>query len=132
MGGVCPCDTYVCQRGRYRGYQAARTGWPTRCAAPTGCARTGWPGGRLHWGGNGKVEMLFVHPAWRGQGIGRRLLSYVVTTLGASELDVNEQNPQAIGFYLRMGFEVVGRSAVDSIGKPYPLLHMQVRRPFMS
>lgn len=81
---------------------------------------------------NGKVEMLFVHPAWRGQGIGRRLLSYAVMTLGASELDVNEQNPQAIGFYLRMGFEVVGRSAVDSIGKPYPLLHMRVRRPFMS
>src|SRR5262245_14117407 len=26
-----------------------------------------------------KVEMLFVHPAWRGQGIGRRLLSYAVT-----------------------------------------------------
>ena len=77
---------------------------------------------------DGKVEMLYVHPAWRGQGIGRRLLSYAVTTLGTYELDVNEQNPQAIGFYLRMGFEVVGRSAVDSIGKPYPLLHMRIRR----
>lgn len=76
---------------------------------------------------DGKVEMLFVDPAWRGKGIGRRLLSYAVTTLGASELDVNEQNPQALGFYLRMGFEVVGRSPVDSIGKPYPLLHMRVR-----
>jgi putative acetyltransferase len=74
-----------------------------------------------------KVEMLFVHPAWRGRGIGRRLLSYAVATLGARELDVNEQNPQAIGFYLRMGFEVVGRSAVDGMGKPYPLLHMRVR-----
>lgn len=81
---------------------------------------------------DGKVEMLFVHPAWRGQGIGRRLLSYAVTTLGASELDVNEQNPQALGFYLRMGFEVVGRSAVDSMGKPYPLLHMRTRRPKLS
>lgn len=81
---------------------------------------------------DGKVEMLFVHPAWRGQGIGRRLLSYAVTTLGASELDVNEQNPQALGFYLRMGFEVVGRSAVDSMGKPYPLLHMWTRRPKLS
>lgn len=76
----------------------------------------------------GKVEMLFIHPAWRGRGIGRRLLSYAVTTLGARELDVNEQNPQAIGFYRRMGFEVIGRSAVDSIGKPYPLLHMRVHR----
>lgn len=76
---------------------------------------------------NRKVEMLFVHPAWRGHGIGRRLLGYAVTTLGATELDVNEQNPQAIGFYLRMGFEVVGRSAEDGIGKPYPLLHMRTR-----
>jgi putative acetyltransferase len=73
------------------------------------------------------VEMLFVHPTWRGHGIGRRLLSYAVTSLGADRLDVNEQNPQAIGFYLRMGFEVAGRSAVDSIGKPYPLLHMRLR-----
>ena len=73
------------------------------------------------------VEMLFVHPAWRGQGIGRRLLSYAVTTLDADRLDVNEQNPQAIGFYLRMGFEVAGRSEVDSIDKPYPLLHMRLR-----
>ena len=73
------------------------------------------------------VEMLFVHPAWRGKGIGRRLLSYAVATLGAYKLDVNEQNPQAIGFYLRMGFEVAGRSEVDSIGKPYPLLHMRLR-----
>lgn len=74
-----------------------------------------------------RVEMLFVHPASRGHGIGRRLLSHAVTTLGADKLDVNEQNPQAIGFYLRMGFEVAGRSAVDSIGKPYPLLHMRLR-----
>ena len=76
---------------------------------------------------DGKIEMLFVDLEWRGQGIGRRLLSHAVTALGATELDVNEQNPQAIGFYLRMGFEVVGRSAVDSIGKPYPLLHMRIR-----
>jgi putative acetyltransferase len=75
-----------------------------------------------------KVEMLFVHPMWRGQGIGRRLLRHAVMRLGASELDVNEQNPQALGFYLRMGFEVVGRSAEDSLGKPYPLLHMRVAR----
>ena len=70
--------------------------------------------------------MLFVHPAWRGQGIGRRLLTHAVTALGATMLDVNEQNPQAVGFYRRMGFEVVGRSALDDFGKPFPLLHMQM------
>jgi len=72
-----------------------------------------------------EVEMLFVHPAWRGQGIGRQLLTYAVTTLGATILDVNEQNEQALGFYLRMEFEVVGRSPLDGMGKPYPLLHMR-------
>ena len=75
----------------------------------------------------GKVEMLFVHPEWRGQGAGRTLLTYAVDVLGARTLDVNEQNPQAVGFYLRMGFEVVGRSNVDGMGKPYPLLYMRLR-----
>src|SRR5262249_41172485 len=65
-----------------------------------------------------EVEALFIHPEWRGQGIGRYLLTYAVETLGVTELDVNEQNDQAIGFYRRMGFEVVGRSAVDGLGQP--------------
>src|SRR5262245_8366528 len=69
-----------------------------------------------------KVEMLFVHPSWRSQGIGHRLMTYAVMTLGATMVDVNEQNTQALGFYKRMGFEVIGRSALDSTGKPFPLL----------
>ncbi len=72
-----------------------------------------------------KAEALFIHPAWRGQGIGRQLLTYAVETLGATEVDVNEQNDQAVGFYRRMGFEVIGRSAVDGMGLPFPLLHMR-------
>lgn len=72
-----------------------------------------------------KVEALFIHPAWRSQGIGRRLLTYAVESLGATAVDVNEQNDQAVGFYRRMGFEVAGRSAVDDMGLPFPLLHMR-------
>jgi putative acetyltransferase len=75
---------------------------------------------------NGKVEMLFLHPAVRGQGAGRRLLTYAIRSFGATTLDVNEQNEQALGFYLRMGFEVIGRSERDGTGKPYPLLHLQL------
>src|SRR5215813_10401820 len=73
-----------------------------------------------------EVGALFIHPAWRGQGIGRRLFTFAVETLGATRVDVNEQNDQAVGFYRRMGFEVVGRSAVDGLGQPFPLLHMRV------
>ncbi len=74
----------------------------------------------------GKVEMLFLHPESRGQGGGKRLLDYAIHSFGAVELDVNEQNLQALGFYQRMGFEITGRSELDGSGKPYPILHMRL------
>ncbi|MBK5001215.1 GNAT family N-acetyltransferase [Pseudomonas sp. S31] len=74
---------------------------------------------------NGQVAMLFVAPDYRGQGVGKRLLRYAVAELDAERLDVNEQNHQALGFYLHEGFEVVGRSETDGLGQPYPLLHMR-------
>ena len=76
----------------------------------------------------GKIEMLFIDPAHRGQGLGKQLLRYAMEHLNACELDVNEQNPQALGFYCKQGFEVIGRSEVDGMGQPYPLLHMRLRQ----
>jgi putative acetyltransferase len=76
----------------------------------------------------GKIEMLFIDPDHRGQGLGKKLLRYALEHLNAYELDVNEQNPQALGFYFKQGFEVIGRSEVDGMGQPYPLLHMRVRQ----
>lgn len=78
---------------------------------------------------DGKIEMLFVDPASMGRGIGRQLLQFAVKKLGAFKLDVNEQNEQAAGFYRKMGFRVSGRSPVDGMGKPYPLLHMEYHAP---
>ena len=75
----------------------------------------------------GKVEMLFIDPQHRGQGLGRQLLRYAIEHMNADELDVNEQNPQAIGFYLKLGFEVIGRTEHDGLGQPYPLLHLRLR-----
>ena len=77
---------------------------------------------------NRQVDMLFVAPACRGMGIGKRLLRYAIDELNAERLDVNEQNPQALGFYLHEGFEVVGRSQTDGLGQPYPLLHLRLIR----
>lgn len=73
---------------------------------------------------DGRLEMLFLDPGCRSQGLGRRLLEYAIARLDVRALDVNEQNPQAVGFYLHMGFEVTGRSERDGMGKPFPLLHM--------
>ena len=75
----------------------------------------------------GKIEMLFISPENRGAGIGKLLLNYAVNELGATKVDVNEQNPQAVGFYEHLGFKVTSRSSVDGMGKPFPLLHMKLR-----
>ena len=72
------------------------------------------------------IEMLFVSPDNMGQGIGKTLLRFGVDDLNKHKVDVNEQNDQAIGFYAHFGFRVAGRSAVDSSGKPYPILHMSL------
>jgi putative acetyltransferase len=76
-----------------------------------------------------KIEMLFIHPDYRSKGLGRLLIRHAVDILLAEEVDVNEQNTQAVGFYQHMGFEVCGRSELDAAGKPYPILHMQLRYP---
>ncbi len=71
------------------------------------------------------IEMLFVHPDECGKGVGTVLLNYAVNELLLKKVDVNEQNEQAVGFYLHKGFSVVGRSEVDGAGKPYPILHLE-------
>lgn len=73
---------------------------------------------------DGNIEMLFISPDARGKGIGSLLAGYAIKSQGASKVDVNEQNEQALGFYQHIGFSVTGRSPVDGQGKPYPLLHM--------
>ena len=74
----------------------------------------------------GRLEMLFLDPEARGQGLGRRLLEHGVERLGVTELTVNEQNPQAVGFYEHLGFSTYRRTALDEEGRPYPLLYMRL------
>lgn len=72
------------------------------------------------------IEMLFIHPDSRGKGIGKRFLDYAVNELHLRKVDVNEENEQAVGFYLKYGFKVINRSKLDGTGKPYPILHMEL------
>ena len=73
-----------------------------------------------------KIEMLFILNAARGKGIGKALLNFAVEQLAANKVDVNEQNPLAVGFYQHMGFKVASRSPLDDMGKPFPILHMEL------
>jgi putative acetyltransferase len=72
-----------------------------------------------------KIEALFLHPDHLGKGGGRMLVENARRLKGRLLVDVNEQNPDAVGFYKAIGFEVVGRSATDGEGRPFPLLHMR-------
>lgn len=71
------------------------------------------------------LEMLFLAPEAHGQGLGRRLLQFGIAHHGVNTLTVNEQNPQALGFYEHMGFVVERRTELDEQGNPYPLLYMR-------
>lgn len=73
---------------------------------------------------NKTLEMLFITPSERGHGLGKLLLQYGISNYKVNRLTVNEQNPQAKGFYEHMGFHVYKRTDYDEQGNPYPLLYM--------
>ncbi len=91
-----------------------------RCARDTSRAIKGFIGVA-----GSKLEMLFVHSNAHGKGFGKQLLTYAVEEMGVTEVDVNEQNEGAVGFYQHCGFEVIERSEVDGQGNPFPILHMK-------
>ncbi|EOT5500203.1 acetyltransferase [Citrobacter koseri] len=70
------------------------------------------------------MDALFVDPDIRGCGVGKFLVDHAITLAPELTTNVNEQNEQAVGFYKKMGFKVTGRSEVDDLGRPYPLLNL--------
>ena len=74
-----------------------------------------------------KIEMLFVSNESRGNGFGKRLVEYAIKVLNVNYVDVNEQNPQAVGFYKHIGFKVFKKSELDEQGRPFPILHMKLK-----
>ncbi|HBB3489632.1 TPA: GNAT family N-acetyltransferase [Escherichia coli] len=71
-----------------------------------------------------ELEELFIDPDVRGCGVGRMLVEHALSMAPELTTNVNEQNEQAVGFYKKVGFKVTGRSEVDDLGKPYPLLNL--------
>jgi putative acetyltransferase len=72
------------------------------------------------------VEALFIAPEWIRQGGDRMLLDHAYKLKGRLRVEVNEQNQEAVRFYLAYGFRIVGRMELDGEGRPFPLLQMQM------
>lgn len=72
-----------------------------------------------------RIEMLFVDSIFRGRGYGSILIDYA-KEMGCCHVDVNEQNPAALKFYMGKGFRIVGRDETDDSGRPFPILHLSL------
>ena len=73
-----------------------------------------------------KLEILFISPAHMKTGLGRKLIEEAIENYSVNELVVNEQNPQAKGFYEHLGFRVYKRNPIDEQGNQYPILFMHL------
>ena len=73
-----------------------------------------------------RLEMLFVAPHEMKKGLGKSLIQFGIKNYQLKDLTVNEQNPQAKGFYEHLGFHVYKRTETDEQGNPYPLLYMKL------
>ncbi len=89
------------------------------------CTQSGTPIGFMGLSGC-VVDALFLAPEHIRQGGGTLLLEHARRLKGGPlSVDVNEQNPAALQFYLARGFTAVGRSPVDGEGRPFPLLQLR-------
>jgi putative acetyltransferase len=78
---------------------------------------------------DGTIEALFVDPDYHRRGAGAALVDHAQSlNPGSLSVDVNEQNPGALGFYRALGFTTVGRSSMDGAGRPFPIVHLRRRR----
>lgn len=60
------------------------------------------------------------------KGVGSALVRHAKERMGARFVDVNEQNPQAIAFYEKIGFKAFDRGELDGSGAPYPIIKMRL------
>lgn len=76
------------------------------------------------------LEHLWVRPDAMGRGVGRSLFTHAIGLAGSLGFTVVqiESDPNAEGFYLRMGASRAGTNTVESDGikRELPILHYQI------
>lgn len=80
---------------------------------------------------NNKIDMLFVSPKFFKRGVGRALIREAyerkLKQYESVTLDCNADNAQGLAFYKYLGFRESGRSAKDSKGRNFPIVHFEVK-----
>ncbi|GED49670.1 GNAT family N-acetyltransferase [Carnobacterium maltaromaticum] len=74
------------------------------------------------------LEMLFIDPNQIGKGYGKQILKELLSAFEVTKVDVNEQNEAAVTFYLKNGFQIATRDELDSEGRAYPILHLELTK----
>ena len=81
----------------------------------------GYKGGYIGW--------LFVDPERSRRGIGRALLSYMVSEIeGAAWLWSMKSNEPALGLYRQLGFEVMAEKQTSNGGLPCMAVKLELQR----
>lgn len=106
---------------------AACAGEPFYCAVEVGEIR-GFYGLSNH-GAAFELEHMWVEPRHMGRGIGARLFRHALETareLGGTTLEI-ASDPNAEGFYARLGARRAGERAATPPGRTLPLLAVDLR-----
>ena len=80
-----------------------------------------------------ELEHLWVSPAWIGSGVGRLMFEHAMdeaASRGASAVEI-EADPNAEGFYLRMGARRTGENVyeIDGQRRVLPLMAVELSKP---
>lgn len=75
---------------------------------------------------NKHLEMLFLYPNKMHQGYGTKIIKILINNFKITSVDVNKQNLQALNFYMKNGFKIISECATDDMGRPYPILKLQL------
>jgi GNAT superfamily N-acetyltransferase len=79
-------------------------------------------------GERAELDELWVAPAWIGKGVGAQLFRFAsarAAAHGARRLEW-ESDPNAVGFYERMGARVVGESPPSEWGRALPVMRIDL------
>ena len=84
---------------------------------------------RRHPGGEVELEHLFVEPAWFGRGVGSALFEAALHSAAAGGVSALKvvSDPNAAGFYLKLGAREVAKHRSSIAGREIPVLEIATR-----